>query len=98
MKRTIGLTVAVIGLTGLAVLGLVLFWPRAPLDSALSFPAGPPTRLVCYGYVDSKQGQMLLQPARAGRVVHVFVKERANHLPGNAARAARRPLGQVAGG
>jgi multidrug resistance efflux pump len=76
MRRTIHVTALIVGLGVLAVLGLVLFWPQAPLDSALTSPAAPPTRLVCYGYVDSRQGQVLLQPARAGRVTQVFVKEK----------------------
>jgi multidrug resistance efflux pump len=68
--------VLVVGLAALAVPGLVLFWPRAPLESALTSPAAPPARLVCYGHVDSRQGPLLLQPARAGRVIQLFVKEK----------------------
>jgi multidrug resistance efflux pump len=75
MSKLFG-TVFVVGLAALAVLGLVLFWPRPPLDAALSSPDAPPTRLVCYGYVDNRQGQVLLQPARAGRVIRVLVKEK----------------------
>jgi multidrug resistance efflux pump len=76
MKRKLNVTVLVVGLAVLVVLGLVRFWPQAPLDSALTSPAAPPSRLVCYGYVDSRQGPLLLLPERAGRVVRVFVKER----------------------
>jgi multidrug efflux pump subunit AcrA (membrane-fusion protein) len=74
MKKRFG-TVLVVGLAALAVLGLVQFWPRPPLDATLSSPDAPPTRLVCYGQVDSRRGPLLLQPARAGRVAEVFVKE-----------------------
>jgi multidrug resistance efflux pump len=76
MKRKLYAAVLVVGLAMLAVLGLVRFWPQAPLDSAVTSPAAPPTRLVCYGYVDSRQGSLMLLPERAGRVVRVFVKER----------------------
>ena len=75
MKRAISLTVLVVALAVVVVLALVLFWPHAPLGATLTSPAAPPTRLVCYGYVDSRQGQVLLQPARAGRVVQVLVRE-----------------------
>jgi multidrug resistance efflux pump len=76
MKRTTSLKILAVGLAGLVVGGLVLFWPQAPLDSALTSPAAPPTRLVCYGQVDSRQGPLLLQPARPGRVLQVLVRER----------------------
>jgi multidrug resistance efflux pump len=76
MKRTTYTTIVVIGLAVLVVVGMVLFWPQAPLDSALTSPAAPPTRLVCYGQVDSRQGPLLLQPARPGRILQVLVKER----------------------
>jgi HlyD family secretion protein len=76
MKRTIRVTSLVVGLAVLAGLGVVLIWPQAPLDSAPTSPPAPPARLVCYGYVDSRQGPLLLQPARAGRVLQVFVKEK----------------------
>jgi multidrug resistance efflux pump len=76
MKRKMPVTVLVIGLTVLAAGGLVRFWPQAPLDAALTTPAAPVARLVCYGYVDSRHGPLLLQPARAGRVVRVFVQEK----------------------
>lgn len=75
MTQSIRVTVGAAGLIVLVVLGLVLVWPRAPLDSALTSPAAPPARLVCYGYVDCRQGPVLLQPARVGRVTQVFVKE-----------------------
>jgi multidrug resistance efflux pump len=75
MKRTIQVTSVVVGL-GLAGLGLFLLWPQAPLDSAPTSPAAPHARVVCYGYVDSRQGPLLLQPARAGRVIQVFIKEK----------------------
>ena len=68
-------TVLVVGLAALAVAGLVRFWPHAPVDAALSSPDAPPASLVCSGYVDTRQGQVLLQPARAGRVTRVLVKE-----------------------
>jgi multidrug resistance efflux pump len=68
--------VAGIGAAMLVVLAVVLVWPRAPLDSALTSPGAPPTRLTCYGYIDTPQGPMLLQPARAGQVTHVFVQEK----------------------
>jgi multidrug resistance efflux pump len=76
MKRKLLVPVLAIGLTVLAGVGLIVAWPQAPLDSALTSPAAPPARLVCYGYVDCRQGPLLLQPARSGRVVRVFVKER----------------------
>jgi HlyD family secretion protein len=76
MTRKIPVTVLVVGLVVLVILGMAVFWPQVPPASALASPAAPPTRLVCYGYVDSQQGQMLLQPARAGRVVQVFIKEK----------------------
>jgi len=75
MKRRIYETVLVIGLAGVAVFGLVRFWPQPPLDSAPTSPAALPARVVCYGYVDSQQGPLLLQPARSGRVIQVFVRE-----------------------
>src|SRR5262245_22306126 len=75
MKRRFPVTVLAVGVTVLAVLGLFLFWPHAPLDAALTTPDAPPARLVCNGAVDSRQGPLLLQPARAGRVVRVFVHE-----------------------
>jgi HlyD family secretion protein len=74
MKRLL-VVPAFLGLAVLAGLGLILAWPRVPLDSALTAPATPPARLVCYGYVDTRHGPLLLQPARAGRVIQVFVKE-----------------------
>jgi multidrug resistance efflux pump len=76
MKRRIPVPVLVVGLAVLAVLGLLRFWPQAPLDAALTSPTAPPTRLVCYGYVDSRHGPLLLQPTRAGRVVRVYVQEK----------------------
>src|SRR5262245_26802768 len=75
MKRRFPVTVLAVGVTVLAVLGLFLFWPHAPLDAALTTPDAPPARLVCNGAVDSRQGPLLLQPARAGRVVRVLVHE-----------------------
>jgi multidrug resistance efflux pump len=66
------LVVALVVLTGLA---LALFWPRPPLGAAPTFHAAPPTHLVCSGYVDSRQGPLLLLPARAGRVVTVFAQQ-----------------------
>jgi multidrug resistance efflux pump len=68
--------ILVLGLAALAVIGMVKLWPRPPLDATLSSPNAPSARLVCYGYLDNRQGPILLQPARAGRVVQVFVKER----------------------
>ena len=102
MMKTIRVTVLVAGLAVLVVLGLVQFWPQVPLDSTLTSPDAPPARLVCYGYVDSRQGQVLLQPARAGRVTQVFVKEKQavskdtplvqlDDQPGQAAGAGGRP-------
>jgi multidrug resistance efflux pump len=76
MKRQTPVTVLVVGLAVLAVVGLVLFWPQAPLGSALTDPAALPARVICSGHVDSRQGPLLLQPARAGRVLQVFVKEK----------------------
>jgi multidrug resistance efflux pump len=76
MMRKIYLTILVAGLTLLTVVGLALYWPRVRLESALTTPDAPPASLVCYGHVDSRQGPLLLQPARAGRVIQVFVKER----------------------
>jgi multidrug resistance efflux pump len=76
MKQRISMVALVGGLPALAVLGLVQFWPQVPPESALSTAAAPPARLVCYGYVDSRQGQLLLQPARAGRVSQVHIKEK----------------------
>lgn len=75
MKRILPVLLLVAGLIVLGGLGLALSWPRAPLDSALTSLAAPPARLVCYGHVDCRQGPLLLQPTRAGRVVQVFVKE-----------------------
>jgi multidrug resistance efflux pump len=75
MMAKIAMGLLVVGLTALAVVGLVLFWPQAPLDAALTAPAAPAARLVCYGAVDNRQGHLLLQPARAGRVSQVLVKE-----------------------
>jgi multidrug resistance efflux pump len=75
MKQTVPVSVFAIGLTALAVLGLVLFWPHAPLDAALVSTDAPAARLVCSGSVDSRQGPLLLQTARAGRVVRVLVHE-----------------------
>jgi hypothetical protein len=86
MMRSIRVTLLVVGLPVLAVLALVLFWPRAPLDSALTSPTAPPTRLVCYGYVDSRLGPLLLQPARPGRVIRVFVQEQEAALAVQAAQ------------
>jgi len=76
MRHKIGVTILVVGLTVLGVLGMVQLWPKALLDSELSSPDAPPARLVCYGYVGSRHGPLLLQPARAGRVNQVFVKEK----------------------
>jgi multidrug resistance efflux pump len=75
MKRRIPATVWAVGLTAVAVLCLALFWPHAPLDAALTSRDAPLARLVVNGSVDSRQGPLLLQPARAGRVVRVFVQE-----------------------
>ena len=69
-------TILIAVLAVLAFAGLVLVWPQAPLDSALASPAAPRALLVCYGYVDSPQGPLLLLPARAGRVIQVLVKEK----------------------
>jgi multidrug resistance efflux pump len=74
VKRTV-LIAALGALVLLAGLGMIVAWPRAPLDSAVTAPLAPPARLVCYGYVDSRNGPLLLQPLRAGRVTQVFVKE-----------------------
>lgn len=60
----------------LGSLGIALAWPRAPLESVLTSPVDPGMLVVCYGYVDARQGLLLLQPARAGRVMRVFVQER----------------------
>ena len=68
--------VLVVGRAALGIRALVWFWPRPPLEAALTAPASPPARLVCSGYVDSRHGPLLLQPARAGRVVRVFVQEK----------------------
>ena len=76
MKRTIPVTVLVVGLAVLVVHGLRAFWPRVPLDSALSDPDTPPTSLVCSGHIDSRHGMLILQPARAGRVVQVLAREK----------------------
>lgn len=74
MKRTL-LGAGLIGLVLLAGLGMIAAWPHAPLDSAVTAPLTSPARLVCYGYVDSRHGPLLLQPLRAGRVVQVFINE-----------------------
>jgi multidrug resistance efflux pump len=76
MKRRAYATILTVGVAVLTMLGLVLFWPQPPLDSALTARAAPPTRQVCFGYVDSRQGPLLLQPARPGRVLQVLVKEK----------------------
>jgi multidrug resistance efflux pump len=73
MKRSLVKSLG-IGLTGLVGLGVVLAWPRPPLDSAPTDSAAPRARLVCSGYVDTSQGPLLLRPSRAGRVVEVLVK------------------------
>jgi multidrug resistance efflux pump len=75
MRQKVRLTV-VVGVAALLTLGLILFWPQAPLDSALSSPDVPPTRVVCYGYIDCREGPLFLQTARAGRILEVFAKER----------------------
>jgi multidrug efflux pump subunit AcrA (membrane-fusion protein) len=75
MKRTIRVTVLVVGIVALAVVGLAEVWPRVPLDAAPTNPGAPPAVLVCSGSVDTGQGTLLLQPARAGRVAAVLVKE-----------------------
>jgi HlyD family secretion protein len=75
MRRTLRATVVGSVLAVLAGVALIRFWPQPPLDSALSSPDAPPTRLVCSGYVDSRQGTLLLLPARAGRVLRVLVHE-----------------------
>src|SRR5262249_35209780 len=75
MKRSFPATLLAVGFTVLAVVSLFLFWPRAPLDAALTSLDAPAARLVVCGSVDSRQGPLLLQPARAGRVVRVFVHE-----------------------
>lgn len=76
MTRMLRTSVLVVGLAALAVFGLVRFWPHPPLDAALSTPDAPPTRLVCYGYVDNREGPLLLQPARPGRVLRLYAKEK----------------------
>jgi multidrug resistance efflux pump len=76
MKRTIPVTVLVVGLAVLVVGGVISFWPHVPLDSALSSPDAPPPSLVCYGYVDTRHGILLLQPARAGRIIQVLAREK----------------------
>ena len=76
MTRRIPVTVLAVGLGVLVVVGLVVFWPHVPLDSALSAHDAPPTRLVCSGQVDTRHGMLLLQPARSGRVAQVLVKEK----------------------
>ncbi|HZZ77300.1 MAG TPA: HlyD family efflux transporter periplasmic adaptor subunit [Gemmataceae bacterium] len=76
MKHKIYATALTIGLVVLAGVGLVLLWPHVPVDSVPTSPLAPPARLVCYGYVDSRHGPLLLQPARAGRALKVFVKEK----------------------
>jgi HlyD family secretion protein len=74
MKRTIRVTALLVGTAALAV-ALANFWPHVPLDAAPANPGAPAASLVCSGYVDSRQGSLLLQPARAGRITRVFVKE-----------------------
>jgi multidrug resistance efflux pump len=76
MKRITRATILVIGFVVLCGLAMVFLWPKAPLDATPAFTAAPAVRLVCFGHVDSRQGPLLLQPARAGRVASVFVKER----------------------
>jgi multidrug resistance efflux pump len=76
MARKICVTVLVVGLTVLAVVAVDRLWPHPPLDAVLTSPDAPPTRLVCFGSVDSRLGYVLLQPTRAGRVTQVFVKEK----------------------
>lgn len=76
MKRTITMTVVGVGLVALAAGGLVRFWPDVPPEARSTAPGAAPARLVCYGTIDSRQGPLLLLPARAGRVVEVLVKER----------------------
>lgn len=75
MNRTVLLLSVIAGLVVVGGLGFVLAWPRAPMDSAPN-PSVPAARLVCYGYVDSREGPLILQPTRAGRVNRVFVKEK----------------------
>jgi HlyD family secretion protein len=75
MKRTIRVTALVVGISALAVLGLAEFWPRVPLDAAPTAPGAPPALLICSGSVDTRQGTLLLQPARAGRISRVLVNE-----------------------
>jgi multidrug resistance efflux pump len=69
------LKVLLAGMALLAIMGPVLFWPQAPLDSAPTSPEPPRARLVCYGYIDCQQGQIFLQSGRVGRVTRVLVKE-----------------------
>lgn len=76
MKHKIYAMVLAVGLVALVGVGLALIWPQAPVNSTLTSSSAPPTRLVCYGYVDTRYGPLLLQPARAGKVVEVFVKEK----------------------
>jgi multidrug resistance efflux pump len=76
MKRQFGMMLLVVGPAAAAVVGLVLVWPQAPLDAALTAPDSPSALLVCSGSVDTRQGPLLLLPARAGRVVRVFAKEK----------------------
>jgi len=38
--------------------------------------AAAPARLVCYGYIDARDGPLILQPTRSGRVIRVLVKEK----------------------
>jgi multidrug resistance efflux pump len=74
VKRLL-LVLSLMGLVVLTGIGLVLAWPRVPLDATLSSPAPPPSRLVCYGYADHRHGLLFLQPTRAGRVIQVYVQE-----------------------
>lgn len=74
MKRAT-LVLAVVGLVVLGGIGLVIAWPRAPLDATLLGAPAAPARLVCHGYVDCRHGPLVLLPTRAGRVVQLFVRE-----------------------
>lgn len=76
MRKTLYGAALAVGLIASTALGLALVWPHTPLDATPTSRQSPPARLVCYGYVDTRYGPLLLQPARAGRVVEVFVKEK----------------------
>lgn len=86
-RKTLYVFVA-FGLLVVVVVGLGSGWrlsnERASLSVAAAVKDFPvPTLLVCYGQVDSRQGPLALQPARAGRVTHVLVKENQIVSPGS---------------